>query len=263
VKFHQARGALSGLLAALVAAEGFDGGASFLTAADGGFLSTYSDGGDPSRITDGLGETWELMGISLRRWPTASALQAVVQAALELRERAALDPASLERVRVELPMTAYRLNGGREWHDQLSAFQSAAYVAAVVLLDGRCWLEQFSPERIQRPDIAAFVRERVEVAADPSLPASGARVTLTTNAGPPLAATIAVPRGDPAAPLSLDDLRDKLAAATAGTSLEPRTGRIVELVLGLDTARSIEPLLAALRADDGQAGERTGPLPLR
>ncbi|MGH2899119.1 MAG: MmgE/PrpD family protein, partial [Solirubrobacteraceae bacterium] len=172
VKFHQARGAVSGLLAALVAAEGLDAGAQFLTASDGGLLGTYSDGGDAERITDGLGERWELLDISLRRWPAASSLQPVVQATLQLLGSPDMDVAAVERVRIDLPEHAFRLNGSSRWHDQLSAFQSAAYVAAVVLLDGRCWLDQFTAERISRPDVAEFVRDRVDVAADATLPAA-------------------------------------------------------------------------------------------
>jgi 2-methylcitrate dehydratase PrpD len=253
VKFHQARGALSGLLAALVAAEGLDASPHFLTASDGGFLGIYSDGGDPERLTSGLGETWELMDISLRRWPTASSLQAVAEASLELQGRR-IDVADIELVRIVLPEGSYRLNGSREWRDQLSAFQSAAYVAAVALLDGRCWLDQFSAERIAAPDVIAFVRDRTEVAVDPELPPSAARVTVSRRHALPVTSAIDVPSGDPSRPLSRDDLRAKLRAATAGTPFEARAEEIAETVLGLAGARSVEPLLALLRSEVGQPG---------
>ena len=51
VKFHQFRGALSGLMAALLAEEGFVATRQFLTAPDGGFYSTYS-GGDPGNAAE-------------------------------------------------------------------------------------------------------------------------------------------------------------------------------------------------------------------
>jgi 2-methylcitrate dehydratase PrpD len=256
VKFHQARGALSGLLAGLVAGEGFDAAPRFLTAPDGGLLSVYSDGGEPDRLTKDLGRTWELMGISLRRWPSASSLQAVVQAALVLLDGSDLGLEAVERVEVDLPEGSYRLNGGREWHDQLGAFQSAAYVAAVVLLDRRCWLEQFAAERIHQPDIARLVRDRIVVRVDPGLPSSGARLTALFAGRAPLSVRVDVPSGDPAAPLSRSDLRAKLDTATAGTGLEGRAGRIEALVHGLASAPSIEPLARALRVEGGPAGAR-------
>ena len=60
VKFHQCRGALSGLMAALLAQQKFVATREFLTAPDGGLFNTYSNGGRPEAVTDGLGKRWEL-----------------------------------------------------------------------------------------------------------------------------------------------------------------------------------------------------------
>ena len=66
VKFHQCRGALSGLMAALLAQQKFVATREFLTARDGGLYNTYSNGGRPRRRS--LGERWELEQIALRLW---------------------------------------------------------------------------------------------------------------------------------------------------------------------------------------------------
>ena len=65
VKFHQCRGALSGLMAALLAEQKFLATKEFLTAKDGGFYNTYSNGGKPEVATAELGQRWELEQISL------------------------------------------------------------------------------------------------------------------------------------------------------------------------------------------------------
>src|SRR5262249_41255352 len=51
VKFHQCRGALSGLMAALLAEQDFLATREFLTAKDGGLYNTYSNGGRPDAVT--------------------------------------------------------------------------------------------------------------------------------------------------------------------------------------------------------------------
>ena len=53
VKFHQCRGALSGLMAALLAEQGFVATKEFLTAQDGGLYNTYTNGGKPEAAIDG------------------------------------------------------------------------------------------------------------------------------------------------------------------------------------------------------------------
>ena len=54
VKFHQCRGALSGLLAALLAEQKFAATREFLTAKDGGLYNAYASGGRPDAVTADL-----------------------------------------------------------------------------------------------------------------------------------------------------------------------------------------------------------------
>jgi 2-methylcitrate dehydratase PrpD len=263
VKFHQARGAVSGLLAGLVAEAGFDASPRILTAPDGGLLTTYAAGGDPGRLIDGLGTAWELLGISLRRWPGASALQPVIQASLQLvagdgdstgpvaprvpPHVSAPAAAEVARIRVDLPEGSFRLNGEAAWDDQLGAFQSARWVAAVVLHDRSCWLEQFSPERLADRDLDRYARERVDVQIDRSLPPGGAAVRYELLDGSSRTARIEAPMGDPAAPLARADVVAKLRQATSGQILSGRADAIVDAVSGLRSAPTVRPLLAALR----------------
>ena len=88
IKFHQSRGALSGLLAGLLAEQGFPAGPEILTASHGGLFNLYSDGGDPAAAVAGLGEDWLLETISLRLWPAGSSIQSVITAMFALVERA-------------------------------------------------------------------------------------------------------------------------------------------------------------------------------
>src|SRR5712672_4822656 len=55
VKFHQCRGALSGLMAALLAEQNFLATREFLTAKDGGLYNAYSNGGRAEAATADLG----------------------------------------------------------------------------------------------------------------------------------------------------------------------------------------------------------------
>jgi 2-methylcitrate dehydratase PrpD len=263
VKLHQARGGVSGLLAGIAAAGGFDGSPRFLTAPDGGLFASYAEGGDPGRLTEGLGESWDLLGISLRRWPAASSLQAVVQASLGLAGGSTgggprggggnsgngPEPGAVRSIRVGLPEGSYHLNGKAGWATQLSAFQSARYVAAVILHDRRCWLAQFDPGRLTDPVVAATAGRHVTVEVDPSVAGSGASVTWETRAGETLTERVDVPLGDPAAPLDWDDVLAKLGDAAAGGPLEGRTAAIAEAVSALDRGTSIRALTRLLRAD--------------
>ncbi|HEV7604866.1 MAG TPA: MmgE/PrpD family protein, partial [Candidatus Limnocylindrales bacterium] len=94
VKFHQARAAISGLLAGTLAESGFAAADDILGNPDGGILHAYSDGGEPERITAELGARWELERISLRPWPGATPVQPVISALMRLIEAGRLRPPS-------------------------------------------------------------------------------------------------------------------------------------------------------------------------
>ena len=84
VKFHQCRGALSGLMAALLAQQKFVATREFLTAKDGGLYNTYVDGGQPDLATADLGGRWELERIAMRLWPSATLIQGMNTALFDL-----------------------------------------------------------------------------------------------------------------------------------------------------------------------------------
>ena len=80
VKFHQCRGSLSGLMAAILAEQDFNSSKEILTAKDGGLYNSYSNGGKPERAVKKLGVHWEFQRIALRMWPAASGLQGMITA---------------------------------------------------------------------------------------------------------------------------------------------------------------------------------------
>lgn len=241
VKFHQANGARAGLSAAVHTARGFAGSRRILTASDGGILRAYSGGGRPRLAVAGLGETWELTHISMRRYPAASTLQALVDCLLSGQARQA-GPA--RAVTVWLPPHAYLLGSGG-WDSQLAAMQSARFIAAAAVRHGSCWLDTFSRDRRNDPEVTAFAERCTDVRCDESLGEGAVRVLLSGRGGE-VTMQRNYPRGDSREPLTGTEVRAKAARSLAA---------------GLDEGRRA----AALAALDGIAaapriGELTGPL---
>jgi len=248
IKFHQARGALSGLLAGLLANEGFTASAEVLAHKDGGLFNAYSDGGAPQAVTANLGERWELEQIALRLWPAASSIQTVITSLLALAQSHDLTPARITAVRVGLSKTVYDMHGTLPWNDKFKALLSTPYVTSVVLHDRRCWLEQFEPRRYQDAAVGAFARERVKVEIDPRVEGTGAAVEIRTADGAVHADQRSAPKGDPSDPLSRAEIEEKLRTAAAGFMSPDGVKRIVALVSDLDNLRDTRELMAALRA---------------
>ncbi len=216
IKFHQSRGALSGYLAATLAETGFEAGADVLTAEDGGLYGTYSDGGQPGVALEGLGDRWELERLSLRPWPLASSLQSVATALLHLVDTAGASATSVAQARVGLSPTVYNMHGQLPWDNRFQALLSAPFVSAVILADGVCGLDQFTPERLKDAELDRYARENVTVVLDDTVEGTGAVIDLELRDGQRLTDRRAVPHGDEQDPLSIDDVKSKFLAAAAG-----------------------------------------------
>src|SRR5216683_669581 len=152
VKFHQCRGALSGLMAALLAEQKFLATREFLTAKDGGLYNVYANGGRPEAVTADLGKRWELEQIALRLWPSASSIQGMNTAMFDLIERQKIDPARVKKVRVALSQPAFDLHGKlARYKAKFDALISGHYTAAAILHDQELTLTQFEPARYDDP----------------------------------------------------------------------------------------------------------------
>ncbi len=260
IKFSQARGALAGLLAAYLARAGFTSTEEILLHPDGGLFRTHSDGGDPKAATRGLGERWELENISLRKWPVGAYLQSVVSVLLPLVGDHDVKFERVRRLRVTLSPEAFRLHGSVGWADGFRARLSARYLAAVVVHDRRCWLDQFTAERITDRTLGDFARERVNIFEDAGLGDTAVSAELELADGTSLTAQRQVPRGDAADPLTRAEIADKFRKSSAGRLEPDAAAAAIEFVDGLERQPSVRPLLRLLapNADLGRPNSTPG-----
>jgi 2-methylcitrate dehydratase PrpD len=247
VKFHQFRGALSGLMAALLADQGFVATREFLTAADGGFYSTYCGGSAKEAATAGLGEHWELEQIALRPWPTSAASQGVVTALFDLLHRHDLDAERTKRLRIHLsPASFDAYKDRRTFSGKWQASASIHYTAAVVLHDRELWMEQF--ERYDDAELQHFAKECVELRSDPKLTAEQAIVEAEMKDGTVLRAHCKASKGTPENPLTRAEIEDKFRRASKGRLARSEVERVIETISQLENLNSVRTLMDALRA---------------
>ncbi len=248
VKWHQCRAALSGLMAALLAEQDFVATKEFLTAPDGGLYNTYAEGGRIDLAIGDIGARWEIEQIALRLWPSATALQDVLTALFDLKQKNDIAFGDIASVRVSVCETAHRMHGGFSTYGaKFEALLSAHYVAAVYLRDGVVTLDQFEPACYDAPELRAFAAEKVEIVADTSLKGGEASAEIVTTGGQTLSGKCYYPLGAPENPLSPDQIRDKFRTYAARLLTPERTEEIIEAVNGLEDLPDAAVLLEMLR----------------
>lgn len=253
VKFHQCRGALSGLMAALLAQQQFVATREFLTAPDGGLFNAYSNGGRPEAVTDGLGKRWELESIALRRWPSATTIQGVITAIFDLVEKHRIDANQVKKLRVSMNKTGVDMHGiFPRYQGKFEALLSTHYAAAAILHDRALTLAQFEPARYNDPKLVRFAAEQVEMKVDPSLSGIQAIVEADLADGRTVSARCEHSRGSPENPLSRAEIEEKFRAYGKGVLPGARIEEAIAAITKLESLKSVRSLMDLLRTGEEQ-----------
>ncbi|MEM5403409.1 MmgE/PrpD family protein [Paraburkholderia unamae] len=213
--------ARNGLLAALLAQQGFSGPDAPLEG-ERGFLRCAASHPDLGAIAAGLGSDWALRANTYKPYPCGVVLNPVIDACLALHReaRCALDAIEAVELRGH-PLVRERtdrpdVRTGRE------AQVCAQHAVAIALARGRAGLPEFSNAAVAEPDIRAFGK-RLRFADDASYSVEAAAVTLVLRTGQRMTKRIDAARGSLAAPLDDTALEAKLRdlAAFGGAGVVP------------------------------------------
>ena len=253
VKFHQIRGALSGLMAALLAQQKFVATREFLTAKDGGLYNTYSNGGKPEAAVAGLGKRWELEQIALRLWPSASTIQGFVTAMFDLIGKHQVSFDQVKKLRVFMNKTGVDMHGMfPQYKGKFEALLSTHYCAAVILHDRELTLAQFEPARYNDPKLAKFAAERVETKIDSALSGVQSIVEAELADGKTVSVRCEHSRGAPENPLTRAEIEEKFRQYAKGVLPAARIEEAIAAINGLENFKSVRSLMDILRTGKEQ-----------
>ena len=257
VKFHQCRGAVSGLLAAILAEQNFLATKEFLTAKDGGLFNSYSNGGKPELVTNELGKRWELEQIALRLWPSASSTQGMNTALFDLIEQNEIDPDKVKQLRVALSQTVFDLHGKlAHYKAKFDALISAHYTAAIILHDQKLTLAQYEAARYDDPKLRKASAEQVDVRPDASLTGVQSVVEIEMADGKVFKARCEHPRGSYENPLSRAQIEGKFRTYAKGLLSDAHIEEVIGAVNRLEDFGSVRKLMDMLRSSQRAKGTR-------
>jgi 2-methylcitrate dehydratase PrpD len=179
--FIHGRAAQNGMLAALLAQQGFT---SAETSIEGphGFANVLAPERDFAALTAGLGVTYEILSNSYKPYACGVVAHPAIDACIQLRNGNTLNVADIEAVALRVSPRALELTGIQEPSNGLKSKWSIYHSAAVAFVDGAAGEHQYSDERVNAPEVREL-RARISATADAQLPEIAARVTVTLKNG--------------------------------------------------------------------------------
>ncbi len=249
--FHAGHAARSGVLAVLLAREGFTASAQALEGPQG-FLRVFGAGKRELGALDTLGQPWKILttGVAVKPYPSCACTHSIIDGALELRRAHGIEPDQVAEVTVGVHATVPRILIHPEPRTGLEAKFSAEFSAAAALAEGRAGIATFRDDKTRDPRIRALMK-RVRMVVDPDIPGDlerhvWTRVTIRLQDGRTVSVGPRQVRGHPGNPLPLEALREKFAEC-AGLVLPPdRVDSVREMVERLDACPDLRSLTAIL-----------------
>lgn len=252
-RLHSGRAAQSGVYAAMLAARDFTGITNVLEAGYGGYLSSYSDAPNPSRLTDGLGTVWETARIGYKPHASVTSIHSALDGLVFLMKQHGLvadDIASLEAGVSNMTFVhcawEYRAQG------VTAAQMNLYYGLAVIAHDGVAFVRQYEEARLADPQLIEFMKRivvRVEPAFDEMGPAfrHAADVAIRTRDGRLLAHRILNRRGSPENPLTQGDVEYKFRNVVESCLPAADIEAMIDLCGRLDSLPDAGDVIALLR----------------
>ena len=237
-QLHPAKAAADGLLAALLAEQGFTA-ATRIFEGEKGFCRAMAQEFDLGRLTKGLGsDPPRILSTSFKAHAACYHIHSAIDAVLEIRHKLSPKPSDVAKLQISLYPEALDLLEKIEPGDPYAAKFNIPFCVGTALVYGQVGLSAFTNDRLGDPKIQEVVK-RISLIRDAELGKVypdrwPAVVEVTTKAGQSHAARIDYPKGDPKNPMSQEELVAKFHNLATPALTEDQRKRTAEACLQLE-----------------------------
>lgn len=252
-RLHAGQAAQTGLRAALLAEAGFTGIERLFEEEYGGWLSTFVDSHDIAQLSADLGSRWETQNVGFKYYAACGSSHTTIDILLDLRARQGFVADEVDHV-IVTGSSATRDHVGWRYvpNSATTAQMNLPYAAAVALIDGRVFVDQFGADRIADPGVVELT-SRITVEADPEIDKRGpsnrheVRVEVVLRDGRRLQGHAVHAKGSASKPLTEAERTEKFLALASKRLGADGAESVLRAVMGLVDAEDTTELLEALR----------------
>jgi 2-methylcitrate dehydratase PrpD len=253
-EYHAGASTLSALNAVLHAQRGYTADQDGLLEMPRGFLQTFAGEVREDAVLGGLGESWDIMtDLTIKIWPGATPLSAVVEAAMNAARAGNVDPDAIERIVVAGPRLRGQI-GHKHPKDLVEAIHSLPYFIASAVVDKEFRWQHATPEKYLDAGIGR-VQDLIEVDAEPADGFDhytwgwGATVTINMKDGATHRSTVNAPKGSGPRGIDWADVEHKFRTLMPEAGVEAgRAEEILGTVHRFDELPNVDGLIRLLRA---------------
>jgi 2-methylcitrate dehydratase PrpD len=243
--FTAGSAAMHGVVAAELAAMGFTADRDILDGEIGVARLLGLENGDAAKMLDGLG-SWDLAtrGSTIRLHACCGAAHWSMDALQRIVRRRPVTPDEIESIDVEIPEFLTDMVPIHTPRTGLEAKYSLEYDVVAIALDGRAGINSYTDVAVQRPAAQELMKRVKTIPVDGPLQS---RVVLTLRSGEQMEESVNRAHGNPADPLTQNEILEKFNECAASASSRQRA-RVIDLCARLESLPNVRELAEAIGA---------------
>jgi len=250
--FHPGRSCESGIVAAEFAKLGWTATPVVLEAGRG-FFKAAGGGYDPAAIEGRLGNPWTFTfpGVSIKPHPSGSLTHPGMGLMLDLIRKHDIRREQVVKVKVGTNRHMPNALIHHRPQNELQAKFSMEFCMAILLLQRKAGLAEFTDQVVNRPDVRKMI-EKVDFGVHPEAEAAGYEkmttiIDIELADGRKIGGRADFGKGSPAHPMSDDELATKFRECAAWGKLPKASAdKVVDRVFNLEKLKSIRELTRLL-----------------
>jgi 2-methylcitrate dehydratase PrpD len=236
--------ARSGVNAAIMVAAGFTGVNDVFTGAQNFFIS-FGQEPKPELLVDELGERFEILNTTIKKWSVGSPVQSVLDATQMLMSTHQIEHGRIADVLIRMAPIEIDTVDNRAMPDI-----NLQHLVSVLLVDGNLTFASSHDEaRMHDPAVLAL-KGKIKLQPDPDVERQRALVTVTTVDKRSYAHRATAVRGTPDNPMSDDEINAKAMDLMESVLGRARTRELIDLIWTIDEVADVRVLRRLLGPAD-------------
>jgi len=238
--FHAGNASRNGLMAALLASEGFTGSEAILEGPDGFFQ--VAKGKINEEAVASLGRTWDIEKIAQKYHASCHATHSPIEGAVAIVENEGLSIDEIESMKIYVSSLAIGAAGKTAPKTALEGKFSIPYCVANALIRGNTGMQAFTDEKVNAPEVRELM-DRISLEVDDNLASLEARIELETKKGKVYSRVADIIKDIPELSVKEVKIKSKFVDLCDPVLGSQRAEELMETVLSLEKIESMKSIV--------------------
>lgn len=235
--FHPGKAAMNGLMAGLLAKTGFTSSMKAIEA-ERGYNAVLSDESKLEVLTEGWGESWEILKNSYKPFASGIVTHPAIDAAITVQKKHDLHANEIASIELTTHPLVKELTGKSNPQTGLEGKFSVYHCVATGFIDGKAGIDQFTDERVKDPELIAL-RDKVRLETSDDIQQDQALMKVITNDGKNYEEFMEHAIGSIDVPITNQQLKEKFVDVTGEQISSEQKQKLIQQINDFDQLKDL------------------------